>query len=58
MVLKDWAKEVLTDYGLTWADVFGASSDAGPGVKSVFCNVLKMVGTAGYIFIAILLDRW
>lgn len=44
-VLKDWAEQVLIDYGLTWADIFGASSDAGPDVKSLFTKVLKMVGT-------------
>ena len=43
-MLKDWAEQVLIDYGLTWADVFGASSDAGPDVKALFTKVLKMVG--------------
>ena len=44
-VLKDWAEQVLIDYRLTWADIFGASSDAGPDVKALFTKVLKMVGS-------------
>ena len=38
-----WAEQVLVDFGLTWADVFGATSDAGPDVKAVFTTALNMV---------------
>ena len=57
-MLKDWAEQVLIDYGLTWADVFGASSDAGPDVKALFTKVLKMVGSLGHTVTIICSRRW
>ncbi len=45
-ILKEWAGHVLLDFNLTWADIFGATSDAGPDVKAVFCNVLNMVSAS------------
>ena len=46
-VLKDWAENVLLDFGLTWADIFGATSDAGADVKAVFTTVVKLVSIKG-----------